>query len=49
MVMEIQVAIFWVVTSPCCLYLHPENGGVMVLQNNDILPHQHTMLQPRRL
>jgi len=41
MVAKIQVEIFWVVTqcSDCCLNLHPEGQGSMVLQNDSTQHH----------
>jgi len=52
MAVKIQVKVYWVMMpcnvtvgyqhfrGPCCLHLHPEDGGSMVIQNVGILP-QH--------
>jgi hypothetical protein len=58
---KIQVVVFWFVAPvsdvvgywrfkrPCCLHLHPEDIGNMLLRNVDILPYHYTVSQPRRL
>jgi len=59
MEVEIQVYVFGVVTpcsvvagyhcfgGPCCLHLHPDNGGSKVLRNFSILSHNYMASQPR--
>jgi hypothetical protein len=45
--MRIQVMVFRVVTTPCCLHLYPEDGDSMVLQNLGIL-HRYNLRFARR-
>jgi len=58
-ILGLQIEVFWVVMpcnvvgyqrfgNPCCLRLHPEEGGSMDLWNVDILPQYYTASQSIR-
>jgi len=53
MVMKIQVMVLWVISSCSDMVgphhaLHPEEVGIIALQNIGILPHHCMGSQPRR-